>query len=94
MMPETKVDIKGYEGLYSIDNYGRVYSHVRARYLKPALNGSRRYQVFLVDPQGGKKWRHVDELVLASFGFPARGRAVTHKNGDPFDNRLGNLMFE
>lgn len=97
-------EIKGFEGKYSIDEDGNVYSlprqmvrkngwkmTVRARKLKPAIDGGYLKVAFCVN----KKIQSFSVHRLMGMAFFDRDQnskfEVNHKNGIKTDNRLCNL---
>lgn len=40
------LEIKGYEGLYSITSCGRIYSHRSKKFLKPVINPKLSYPIY------------------------------------------------
>jgi hypothetical protein len=85
--------IPGYDGLYSVTEDGRVYSHRAGRFIGgyPAKGG----YINAVLTLKYKRWCiGVHHLVaLAYLGDHRDGFEVNHKNGDPSDNRLANLEW-
>lgn len=95
-MREVWRDIKGYEGLYTISNLGRVksftgYGGVLERILKPCRTS--KTNLYLVVGIGGKS-RLVHRLVLETFrGKCPDGMEACHKDGNPQNNQLSNLRW-
>lgn len=59
----------------------------KAKKQRQAMNGALQVDI-------GKTTRMVHDLVARAFYGPApAGYRVKHRNGDPFDNRPGNLMW-
>lgn len=95
-------DIKGYEGLYQVSNYGRVkslnYNHTgEERILKPARfamkSGNSYYKVKLCkDGKTNNKRVHV--LVAEAFiPNPDNLPEVNHKDENGLNNRVDNLEW-
>jgi hypothetical protein len=86
-------DIKGYEGRYSIDTQGTIYSHKnnKTRILKPMLWSSG-YLYVNFYPKGKQKPHSIHRLVAKTF-LPTWDESleVNHINGVKTDNRLCNL---
>lgn len=102
---EKWVDIKGYEGLYQVSNFGRVKSlgrwkqnHGKKQYISEKIKAQR------IDPQGysmvdlykdnKSKARRIHRLVAENFiENPFNKETVNHKNGDKRDNTVNNLEW-
>lgn len=92
-------EIKGYEGLYAIDENGNVWSLVhnssrRKKKLKPYVNTGGYLRVNLYDESGIVKKHYVHRLVAQAFlpnpeGLPA----VNHISANKKDNSVGNLEW-
>ena len=101
-MEEIFVDIKGYEGLYQISNFGRVKSlerhdrfnrHIldKILYLKKHRCGY--HQVFL-SKNGAYKYPYVHRLVALHFiPIEIDRKFVNHKDGNKTNNHVGNLEW-
>lgn len=99
-------DIRGYEGLYQVSNYGRVRSLERIivrsngrkqiwkeRILKPCVVKDGYLQV-LFSNDGKKENKRVHQLVADAFlPNPNNNTVVHHKNHNPQDNRVENLIW-
>lgn len=91
MEKEVWSDVVGYEGLYRVSNYGRVYSTIRGRQLSIFGHdqGYRRVKL-----QGKTYYVHI--LVAEAFiGRPNDGQryVVNHKDENRSNNYVGNLEF-
>lgn len=94
----NRVAIKGYEGLYEIDNLGNVFSVItttsrRKGILKPYLNTSGYLRVNLYKDSKVKKF-YIHRLVAQAFipnnfGF----EVVNHKDGNKLNNCVSNLEW-
>ncbi|MGG5809956.1 NUMOD4 motif-containing HNH endonuclease [Falsiroseomonas sp. CW058] len=98
-------EIPGLEGRYEASSLGRIRScdrdvwtgralawrRVRGRVLRPG----RRASGHLVVMVGRTEQRYVHELVALAFHGPRpwKGAEIRHLNGDPADNRAGNLDY-
>lgn len=92
-MGEYWLPIKGYEGIYSVSNIGRVASLRRGLILKPALDGKGYYHVVL---QTGthKRTRKIHRLVAETFiPNPLDLPCVNHVNENKADNTVSNLEW-
>lgn len=90
--------VPGYEGLYEVSDYGRVRRSARGqhtqigRIIKPfPQRGYWRIQL----NKNGKKHKHsVHTLVLKAFvGDPSPGQECRHKDNDPGNNHVSNLIW-
>lgn len=82
--------VPGYEGLYSVTDAGRVFSHRVNRFLRPGRMPGGHLSVCL----GRGNSRCVHELVLTAFVGPRPARHDSrHLNGVPSNNRLSNLEW-
>jgi hypothetical protein len=84
-------DIKGYEGVYKISNYGEVYSIFTNKVLKPHLKEGY-YEAFLYN--NGKKARRIHSLV-AEYFVPNPGNLprVNHIDNNKLNNCYRNLEW-
>lgn len=91
---EILLPIQGYEGLYSISNFGRVYSHKSNRYLSPVKRTDGYLHVSLCK-DGEVKYMKVHRLVLSAFSPRDDSDCLdcNHINGVKDDNRLENLEW-
>ena len=86
-------DIKGFEGLYSITDDGKVYSHRYGDYVKTCLkpNG---YVYIGFYVSGAITYNRVHRLVAEAFiPNPFNKPYVNHVNGCKSDNRVENLEW-
>ena len=97
--PEIWKDIKGYEGLYEISNFGRVRSHIKigtpTYYKTPILSTPGYYTVVL--SKNGKTTYSVSIHRLVAEAFventdPTKTE-VNHKDGDKLNNYYKNLEW-
>ena len=100
-------DIKGYEGLYQVSNFGRVKSLERKykiilhgkeclrRQKERILKQWKRSTYLLVDlwNEGRRDIRSVHHLVFEAFVRPLRSdEDIAHKDGDKLNNAVDNLF--
>lgn len=95
-MPEIWKDVVGYEGRYRVSSRGRVESlGARARILKLTHDHNGYATVLLY--KGSKATRKlvkVHTLVLTAFVGPrSEDQQCRHLDGNPSNNRLGNLKW-
>jgi len=87
-------DIKGYEGLYAVNEEGQVWSYRSKKFLQPANNGQGYLQVILC-VKGKQKHHRVHRLVLETFN-PVEGMdklQVNHLDENKQNNNLSNLSW-
>lgn len=106
-MAEQWKSIPGFEGLYSISSEGNVWSEARTvrgprgstrergGRLVSASVTSNGYKTVHLWRENKRTTRTVHSLVAEVFlAPPEEGRSqVCHNNGDPLDNRVGNLRW-
>ena len=91
-MEEIWRDIKGYEGLYKISSYGRVYSHYKKDCLKPGNN--RGYLYVNLYKKGKNNTCKIHRLVAEAFILnPNNYEEVNHKDENKQNNRVENLEW-
>lgn len=82
--------ISGYEGFYSIDSEGNVYSHRSSTVLKPSKCG--RYHQVTFSVLGNTTTFYVHRLVYETFvGTIPANKVINHKDGNRENNNLNNL---
>jgi hypothetical protein len=85
--------VKNYEGLYSVNSKGEVYSHISNRLLKPANNGTGYYQTGLTK-LGIRKKFYIHRLVWEAYnGIIPPHLEIDHSDEDKSNNRLDNLLL-
>lgn len=97
--PEPKREVwrpvKGYEGRYYVSSYGRIYSRITGKVLKPCIVGNGYASVELFDADSNSKRFCIHRLVAAAF-LPvpdANQVQVNHKNENKLDNKVSNLEW-
>ena len=84
--------IKGYEGLYSITEDGKVFTHYQNKYMKTFINNSG-YEVASLVKDGKKKKHLVHRLVAETYLGDGKGKEVNHINFIKTDNNVNNLEW-
>lgn len=84
--------IKGYEGLYSITEDGKVYTHYQNKFMRTFINNSG-YELVSLTKDGEKKHKLVHRLVAEAYLGDAKGEEVNHINSVKTDNRASNLEW-
>ena len=95
---QDKIEIQGYEGLYSVTSDGRVWSHPKGTNTKNgrwlSLDNSGRYPVVGLMKDGKKKRHLVHRLVAQAYVSNSNNLPqVNHINGNRNDNRAENLEW-
>lgn len=93
---EEFIDIKDYEGLYAVTNFGDVYSYKTNRFLKPQDNGKGYLQVTLTKGKVKRRFyvhRLVANAFLPRFDIDGVVWTVDHINKIRWDNRVTNLQW-
>ena len=100
-------DIRGYEGLYQISNYGRVRSldrvimrkdgkpyPIKGKILQPNFNNSSNHYQVLLCNKGDESWKQVHRLVAEAFIPNPHGYDIVHHiDHNPSNNRVENLVW-
>jgi hypothetical protein len=85
--------IQGFEGIYSITNFGRVWSHRRNKWIKHWINNKGYLQINLYN-RGIQHKPKLHRLVAKAFiNNPANKPQVNHLNGVKSDCRVSNLEW-
>jgi len=92
---EMFLDVVGYEGLYSISNYGRVWSHLgRGRFLKPSPNSDGYLQCSLYSDGIRACGVKIHTLVGNAFvGKRENGLTFDHIDRNRQNNEASNLRL-
>jgi len=94
-MKEVWKDIKGYEGLYRISNYGNVFN-IRKNSLQnmPLSGRGVYYNVVNLNKNKQNTRFYVQRLVLIHFyRMPHKGEECNHIDFNPLNNRIDNLEW-
>lgn len=94
-MNEQWRDIKGYEGLYQISNFGRIKSlHYKNHRIMSVSVSNKGYERLVLSKNGKHQSVCVHVLVAKTFvANPDNKREVNHKDGDKSNNRADNLEW-
>ena len=96
-MKEAWKSVKGFEGLYSISNFGRLKSYKKNKsgYILSVKNRHGWYLTCnLIDRDGKMVTKRIHRLVAEHFlGIPERMREVNHKDMNKQNNRVDNLEW-
>lgn len=88
-----KKEIKGYEGLYFVDEKGRIYGK-KGLEIKPYDNGYGYMIIDLRDKSGTKKHKRVHRLVAEAFiPNPYNLPEINHKDENKQNNSADNLEW-
>lgn len=86
-------DIKGYEGLYSADESGNIWSHRQRKFLKPWLIGHGYEMVMFYKDKAPRKFLTHRLIALMFVPNPENLREVNHIDGERRNNRPENLEW-
>jgi len=101
VVPDLEIwkPVVGYEGIYEVSNHGRVKSLLRCRgtterILRPWLRNRFRYHAVNLYVRKHRRAMYVHRLVLTAFVGPHPvGYECRHLDGNPVNNRIGNLCW-
>ena len=86
-------DIEGYEGLYQVTSYGRVFSLISGKFLRPKKERNYYLRVGLCK-NGKQKLYLVHRIVATAFIHnPLNYKEVNHKDENPSNNHVSNLEW-
>jgi len=84
-------DIIGYEGRYSADENGRIFSHITNKYLKQYFNVG--YYKITLRKNGKPKTFYVHRLIAETYLGKRENMIVNHIDGDRTNNHVSNLEW-
>lgn len=88
--------VVGWEGLYEVSSFGRVFNPRTQRYLKPWVDYYGYHRITASGPGGRRKHLKTCRMVLQAFKGLAPDEATDnalHWDGDKSNNRLENLRW-
>jgi len=89
-----KVNVKGYEDLYNISNYGEIYSVFSNKVLKSSYNKRTGYLGITLYSRNKYIYTTIHRLVALTFvKNPHKYNVVNHKDEDKTNNRADNLEW-
>lgn len=89
-------EVKGFEGLYTVDEYGNIYSIRNNKYLKPRLDKDGYMRVHLCNHKINDKTAFVHRLVAEAFVLndnPLVNITVDHIDANKLNNHYSNLRW-
>ena len=92
-IPVLFKDVVGYEGLYTVSEDGRIYSHISNKFLKPNVTKCGYATVQLFKNKTGKRLL-IHRLVAQAFiPNPENKEQVNHKDENKLNNQISNLEW-
>lgn len=92
-MEEEWRDIKGYEGLYQVSNFGRVYNVLRGTFLHQCVRKNGYQQVTLCKAHSQHTFRTHRLVAEAFIPNPDNYTQINHKDEDKTNNCVDNLEW-
>ena len=91
--PERWLPVVGYEGLYEVSSYGRIWSHYVKRCLRPGV-GSKGYLLVVLTRDHKHSTYDLHRLVAIAFLGPCpEGQEVMHADDNRQNPALSNLSY-
>jgi hypothetical protein len=87
------VSVKNYEGLYSVTGDGKIYSHIKNRFLRPGLGKDGYLVVVLVKDKTPKSYRLHRLIAKAYILNPQNLPEINHLDGNKTNNCIDNLQW-
>lgn len=85
--------IEGYENLYQVSSYGRVYSLISKKFLKSKKDKDG-YLIVGLSKDGERKFYSIHRIVATTFiENPSNLPQVNHRDENPSNNHLSNLEW-
>lgn len=89
-MSRRRIKMEELSDSYSITNDGKVYSHLKDRYLKGAINGAGYLYYYLKGKSGKFRWYFAHRLVYMTYVGPIKDE-INHIDRNKMNNHVDNL---
>lgn len=88
-------DVIGYEGLYMVSSFGRIFSKMKNRLLSPCKNSSKMPHLYIDARKNGCRTKlYIHRLVaLAFIPNPKKYPEIDHIDCIPTNNHFSNLKW-
>lgn len=88
-------DVKGYEGIYQVDEYCNVFSLISNKVLKPAVSQHNGYKhVMLIAGDGSRHTHYIHRLVAENWiPNPDNKPVVLHGDNNKLNTHVSNLSW-
>ena len=91
---EEFIEIKGFEGRYSVNSKGNVLNIKTKKVLKPFTNGVGYYRVAFYGQNKKKHQFYIHRLIAIYFiPNPENKKFINHIDGNPSNNDINNLQW-